>query len=70
MERRINFAIGDTHARAHAMDEFVKLVETMSCNLGSQGFALSVTKLQVGKIPKWFEYDRGSDLELWMLCLQ
>lgn len=69
MEKRWNFAIGDTSARAHAFEEFMHCIEEMTWQENEKTFRIAASRLDVNLIPQWFRYDRNADLELWTLEL-
>jgi len=73
MERRFNFAAGDTEARAHAFDYFSAFLEPDVNGEGSvsdKGPQLAASPLDWQSVPQWLQYERGRDLELWILTVR
>jgi len=81
VEKRFNFIAGDSEPRAHAFDYFLSLLArddgmtatrpTQQLPATAQGSRpqLAATALDWQCIPQWLPYERGGDLELWLLRL-
>lgn len=70
MEKRVNFAFGDSTPRAHAHEHFLEKTEGMLWQDEGQIYRLVAQELEVDLVPQWFEYQRGKDLALFRLHLE
>lgn len=70
LEKRWNFGIGDTFARAHAFDEFMQCIDEMMWAEKGRTYKFAASSLDINLIPQWLQYDKTSDLELWVLKLE
>ena len=59
-EKRFNFTLNELDARAHAHEHFCKLAQ-------QQDSGLQCMRLDAAMVPQFLEYERGSDLELWLI---
>ena len=70
LEKRWNFALGDRHAKAHAFDEFAQCIDEMTWREHERSYRFATCRLDVNLIPRWLQYGRTQDLELWVLTLE
>jgi hypothetical protein len=73
VEKRFNFAVGDTEPKAHAFEYFLSLLESdggWDNPATDKGPQLAATPLECRRVPQWLRYERGRDLELWVLKLR
>lgn len=70
LEKRFNFTMDDLDVRAPMYDHFCSLIAAQrDQSLPGCSGALLGRKLSISGLPKSTEYDRGSDMELWVLHL-